>query len=254
MLMPELFIAESSIQWQTWVRGHLPADQGLVTRCFSQGADLAAALTRRPPSALVLDVRLAGWDPFTWVTALRAGPWRRPLPLLLLAQPHDDSAASLARLAGAEAVFRKGVDGDALRAALQRVFTGRVWLVPPRAAQQPPAAFQPPALGSLSVDARAGQVVNDFLGTLPVNVRLLAELPGWVPELAGAALTEMAAECQAAGALAAAQCLRGLADRTCKGLKLSATDIDRSLQHLDAAAASMQAWLRDQQLPRSASH
>ena len=249
--MHELFIADSSTRWQAWVQCHLPTGKELVTRCFTQAAQLAAALVRQQPAALVLDMRLAGMEPYTWITTLRAGPWQRPLPLLLLVHPDDAPAMSLARLAGANEIFRKGNDGAALCAALQRAIPGKVWLVPQRAERQTSVAFEPPAQGNLAVSLPAERVVGDFLAALPVNMRLLAELPNFEPSLAHTVLSELAAECQAAGAPAAGECLKQLVDQARKGYKVSGTDIDRLRQKLNAASALMQSWLLEQKRLRS---
>lgn len=251
--MMELFIAESSVRWQAWVQCHMPSNKDLVAHCFTHGSQLAAALVQRQPAALVLDMRLPGMEPYTWISALRAGPWVRPLPLLLLVQRDDTRAGSLARLAGAHDIFRKGIDGDALRTTLQRVLPGKVWLVPPRTAHQSLTVFEPPAQGGAQVGQPAEQVVGDFLEALPVNIRLLAELPHCEPALANTVFTELAAECQAAGALAAGQCLQRLADRACKGHSVSAKDIDQLRQTLDAATSSMRSWLLGRKRLRSTS-
>lgn len=76
------------------------------------------------PSILLLsDIDVPG---MTWLTLLRQVKLLRPtLPIIMLAADDDATTLRLAREAGADAVFGKPIDFDALKAAIDQRFAAR---------------------------------------------------------------------------------------------------------------------------------
>jgi ribonuclease P protein subunit RPR2 len=82
-------------------------------------ADARAAIRRRRPSAIVLDVSLPGTDGITFLGELRAAAETRELGVILLTGNALDPAA--ARAAGADLLLRKPFSPLELLAAVERV-------------------------------------------------------------------------------------------------------------------------------------
>jgi CheY-like chemotaxis protein len=84
--------------------------EGYLTLCAANGEDALAAIARRAPDLILLDVMMPGMDGYEVANRLKTDPATSSIPIIMLTA-QDDRCARLAGLtAGAEEFLTKPVD------------------------------------------------------------------------------------------------------------------------------------------------
>jgi CheY-like chemotaxis protein len=87
------------------------------------GREALAKAISRPPSVIVTASRLPGISGFELCSLLRKDPSTSPIPIIVIASEAQQSEATLAEAAGADAVLFRPCPPERLATEIQRIFT-----------------------------------------------------------------------------------------------------------------------------------
>ena len=204
--------ADAWRHWLTQVLARLPA---CVTRAFGSAQALVTALHVEPVDLLLVPFRVRHLDGTGWLQSLRASPAGAQARLVAFVGSDDLRGVSLARMAGADQVFRKVVDARQVAAALHRAMGPELAPAVPRPAWQRPQ--DPPRVTPLfdSTALVGGEALPDalerrtrvfgFLMTMACHAEALDQLYNLPPAEAQHALEAFAEAASQVGAWRLAQ-------------------------------------------------
>jgi len=209
--MHSVAILEPAESWRTWLHATAARTPGATVLLYDSGQALLTSLQWVRPDVIVTSLRLPHVDGFSWLRSLRQNVHGSAARLLVTVAATDHGGLSMARLAGADRVFRKVVDSEALRDELERLSglqEGDLLLRP----LQPllPQVRQPlfdrhavpePLLGD---GLKCRLAVFAFLDELVRHHLDLPALYAMPSALAACALVRFAMSCRRVGALRAA--------------------------------------------------
>jgi ActR/RegA family two-component response regulator len=196
-------IFEPAETWCRWLQQAVPAHAG--AQVFDSAQALLAALQTGRFEVLIVAFRPRDTDGYAWLRALRASPGGADGWLIVCIGAGDVTGASLARMAGASAVYCKVVDARALSQALAtRLPPPAPGPGLPTPSQPLPAAaplFDPAAMRGpgLAIDERF--LAFSFIAAMVDHVDLLPGLYGMPVAVVLLPLEAFAIAARFAGAL-----------------------------------------------------
>lgn len=243
-LRRQLVIFEPSAVWRHWLERLALRAPGIDLAFLSSADKLQQSLASIRPDLIVLAYRLPGVDTYSWIGELRRACGAPAYRVVALVSQVDTVGASLARLAGADAVYRKGADEQALGddlvawagSAPRPVGPGPGW-------QEAVPLFDPLAVVVSEPAEWQQRVVYHFLADLPDKIGLLRSLldaPAW--QVVGE-IELFAGECRDAGALRACEYAELLAARVRAGRGLPSVLMAEQFRILDQTTREIVEWL-----------
>jgi CheY-like chemotaxis protein len=212
--MQRVAIFEPAEAWRHWLMRELAAAPRRVTHVFDSVQALITALHVEQIDLLLVPFRVHHLDGTGWLQSLRASPGCAPARLIAFVAGDDLRGASLARLAGADQVFRKVIDAPQVAAALHRALgtQGAPTLLPsvsptPQHSSWAPPLFDPSAFGGGGLPNRLDgrTLVFEFLTTMACHAEAMDQLYSLPPAQAQHALEAFAVAACQAGAWRVAQ-------------------------------------------------
>ena len=240
----QIVIIEPSAVWRHWIDRIVRPTPDVDLAIFESVRSLWLALGPRPADLVILSYRLPGFDTYAWINDRRRAASASACRIVALVNHIDMVGASMAKLAGADGVYRRGADEHALRvdlaawsgAAVVQHDPGPGW-------QEAVPLFDPRAVVVSELLESQRRVVFNFLDALPRDIELLRSWFGNSGVRAADELAAFARYCLQAGAMRAGEYAELLAARVQAGRGLRDELMLEQLRILDQTTGEMAAWL-----------
>ncbi len=240
----QIAIIEPSAVWRHWIDRIVRPTPDVDLAIFESVRSLWLALGPRPADLVILSYRLPGFDTYAWINDRRRAASASACRIVALVNHIDMVGASMAKLAGADGVYRRGADEHALRvdlaawsgAAVVQHDPGPGW-------QEAVPLFDPRAVVVSELLESQRRVVFNFLDALPRDIELLRSWFGNSGVRAADELAAFARYCLQAGAMRAGEYAELLAARVQAGRGLRDELMLEQLRILDQTTGEMAAWL-----------
>lgn len=248
-----IVIADRSAFWRRWVPSALAAPAGVEVLVLDSVSAVLAALRLHKVELLIVELRLGepdGCGGFAWISALRHAVGPAPARVVATISGLDRTGDSLARLAGADLVYRKGQDKVQLRQALS---AWALQVAQPLPGKRSPMAswhealpvFEPLSIGmqGRALADQPRRITFEFLAMLKENLQILQRVCATQDRLASLVLSEFASECRVSGALRAGGYAERMAAELAAGQALDPESVLSLFRLLVDTSRAMGLWL-----------
>lgn len=240
----QIAIIEPSAVWRHWIDRIVRPTPDVDLAIFESVRSLWLALGPRPADLVILSYRLPGFDTYAWINDRRRAASASACRIVALVNPIDMVGSSMAKLAGADGVYRRGADEHALRVDLAAWSGATVVQHDPGPGwQEAVPLFDPRAVVVSELLESQRRVVFNFLDALPRDIELLRSWFGNSGVRAADELAAFARYCLQAGAMRAGEYAELLAARVQAGRGLRDELMLEQLRILDQTTGEMAAWL-----------
>jgi len=240
----QIAIIEPSAVWRHWIDRIVRPTPDVDLAIFESVRSLWLALGPRPADLVILAYRLPGFDTYAWINDRRRAAGASACRIVALVNHIDMVGASMAKLAGADGVYRRGADEQALRVDLAAwAGAATVQHDPGPGWQEAVPLFDPQAVVVSELLESRRRVVFNFLDALPRDIELLRSWFGNSGARAADELAAFARYCLQAGAMRAGEYAELLAARVQAGRGLRDELMREQFRILDQTTSEMVAWL-----------
>ena len=241
----QIAVIEPSAVWRHWIDRVVRPTPDVDLAIFESVRSLWLALGPRPADLVILAYRMPGFDTYAWINDnRRRAASASACRIVALVNPIDMVGSSMAKLAGADGVYRRGADEQALRVDLAAwAGAAAVQHDPGPGWQEAVPLFDPRAVVVSKLLESQRRVVFNFLDALPRDIELLRSWFGNSGAHAADELAAFARYCLQAGAMRAGEYAELLAARVQAGRGLRDELMLEQFRILDQTTREMVAWL-----------